>query len=205
MIKCIDENVILVPKSEYHTTQWSGGSTTELLIFPSTASYKEKNFKWRVSSATIDVDESNFTYLPNISRHLIIIDGKIILNHQDKYKKVLEPYDQDYFMGDWTTKSFGKATDFNLMLAKGYTGNLQVLTLKKDSQVNIVQDGNSTEVFYIVSGTLSLEIVEEKHTIIQGDLFYISDSFDYNKYEVILLNDSQEEIIIIRASISLND
>ena len=43
----------LIKKNQYKTTQWSGGTTTELLIYPSTSKYSERNFKWRISSAKV--------------------------------------------------------------------------------------------------------------------------------------------------------
>lgn len=201
----MNKNVILVPKSLYRTTQWSGGRTTELLIFPSTSKYSDRNFHWRISSATIEVEESEFTHLPNIARHIMIIEGRITLQHQHKYEKFLEPFDQDFFMGDWDTKSLGKATDFNLMLAEGYTGSLSALSLKAATEIDIILDKNKntsfTQVFYVVKGILDINVIGEKYRASEGDLIYISDLFDEDECKVTLLNRSKQEIVIIRAEI----
>lgn len=44
------------------------------------------------------------------------------INHHGHYSKVLNTYEIDRFKGDWDTSSFGKVTDFNLML-KGCKGD----------------------------------------------------------------------------------
>ena len=40
---------------------WSGGKTYEYYIFPETADYQNKDFLFRISSATIESKPSNFT------------------------------------------------------------------------------------------------------------------------------------------------
>ena len=50
------------------TTQWSGGATTQLAIAPKGAVYADRDFLWRLSSATVELDESDFTPLPAYDR-----------------------------------------------------------------------------------------------------------------------------------------
>lgn len=59
--------------SDYITTKWSGGLTTQLGIAPAGAVYADRDFLWRLSSATVEDAESDFTALPTMSasfRHL---------------------------------------------------------------------------------------------------------------------------------------
>src|SRR3989338_2528629 len=102
-------NITLVTEQDYITSQWSGGSTTQLYISPANASYAECNFDFRISSAKIEVPESTFTVLPNVNRKLMVLEGEITLNHENpvntgpggQYKKTLQKYEVDTFNGDW--------------------------------------------------------------------------------------------------------
>ena len=97
------------------TTNWSGGTTSQLFIFPEDAVFAQKNFDFRISTATIDAEESTFTPLPNYNRLLAILEGNIEIIHQGKYAKKLTQFENDRFHGSWQTKSKGKARDFNVI------------------------------------------------------------------------------------------
>lgn len=103
----------LIRNNELLTSKWLGGTTTEIAIYPKDALYREKNFIWRLSSAKVEIDESTFTSLPGIIRIIMILKGKLKLEHIGHHKCTLEPFQQDIFSGSWETKSYGKVTDFN--------------------------------------------------------------------------------------------
>jgi len=42
-------------QSEYRTSSWSGGTTTQIAIFPPEAEYADRDFLWRVSSAAVEL------------------------------------------------------------------------------------------------------------------------------------------------------
>ena len=77
----------IIRKADIQTSNWSGGTTSELFIFPTTSNYKDLNFGFRLSSATIDVDESEFTPLPNVKRQLMLLDGELELIHEGHHTK----------------------------------------------------------------------------------------------------------------------
>jgi environmental stress-induced protein Ves len=108
----------------FKTSQWSGGSTTEFFIYPEGSSYSERNFSIRLSSATVETEISEFTYLPGYFRHLMILDGRIELEHEGHYTKKLIKTSTDEFDGAWKSVSKGTCIDFNLMLSPGYRGKL---------------------------------------------------------------------------------
>ena len=197
--------MVIVKKEEYNTNKWSGGTTTELLIYPRDSKYSEKSFKWRISCAKIETSESVFTHLAGITRHIMITDGRIILSHQSKYKKVLDPFKQDIFMGDWETKSYGKATDFNLMLVEGFTGKLISYLLKEGEQIDIIINGiyekQITNIFYALNGALNLKIKNQEFNVEEKDLFYITGLCAENLLVVKLTNKSHNKLRVIRASI----
>ena len=111
-----------IPKESYKTSKWSGGTTTEFYIYPENGSYAERRFDVRISSATVDDEESVFTRLEGVYRSLMILDGEIVLSVNGE-KRRLAPYEHTEFTGEDDTRSIGYARDFNLMTRKkgGYT------------------------------------------------------------------------------------
>lgn len=147
------------------TINWASGTSTEIFIHPSSGDFVTRDFTFRISTATVEAEESSFTFFEGITRHLMILKGNLELIHEGRYTKHLAPYDQDTFSGEWATKSKGKVTDFNLMLKHGATGKLEVLTLKP--QAHIEFHSKATNSFlYISEGQVHLD----QHEIHTGDL-----------------------------------
>src|SRR5690606_31750336 len=118
----------------FTTSRWSGGTTTELFIYPESASYAKRNFLFRLSTATVETETSLFTSLPYVSRTLMVLDGKTELTHKDEYVKMLYPFESDTFRGEWRTTSNGKCVDFNLMCCEGAQGLVRHQKLEKGVQ-----------------------------------------------------------------------
>lgn len=106
--------------SDYRKTVWSGGETTQLLLLPEHAVYEVGQFDCRISSATITVDESTFTVLPGYDRIILSLDNPLALQHNGGVTVTLTPLAHHHFLGDDTTKSFGKCTDFNVIYKTGF-------------------------------------------------------------------------------------
>jgi environmental stress-induced protein Ves len=169
----------IIRKEDIQTSNWSGGTTSELFIFPTNSIYKDLNFGFRLSRATIEVEESVFTPLPNVKRQLMLLDGELELTHEGHHTKKLKPLQFDTFSGDWNTKSKGKATDFNLMTLGNTKGTLSVMKAKK-KQFHAYKINNEFTVFYINEGTLQFE---DKH-VNAGELIVFNgeseDDFKFN-------------------------
>jgi environmental stress-induced protein Ves len=103
---------------------WSGGSTTELFIYPDEADLAKRNFELRVSSATVEAEESIFSPFAGYIRHIMPLRGKMRLIHEGRHAVVLTPSQIDTFEGDWTTQSYGKCTDFNLIHKPEWKGEI---------------------------------------------------------------------------------
>lgn len=127
----------IIRKQNQKTSQWSGGTTTELFLYPPDGSYADRNFQFRLSSADCEDAESVFTSLPGVRRILMVLDGKITLCHDGKRKVTLEPGDQDHFTGDETTRSTGGCVDFNLMMKGNTEGNLLYRKLQPGKKVQL--------------------------------------------------------------------
>lgn len=197
----------VIRNNEFQTSSWPGGTTTQLMIYPKDSRYSDRNFKWRLSSARVNVEESVFTHLPGISRVLMVLEGELTLSHDGKYDAILKPFEQDSFMGDWTTRSFGKATDFNLMLNEGCSGRLNALSIGEGSTLYITPDTNNkncmyvTNAFYAADGNLRLLINDKEYSINKGDLISITQPVIGQNLEIKLLNTHNSEIMVIEAVI----
>ncbi len=111
-------------EKDYRTSAWSGGTTTEIFIWPENGSYARREFAFRISSARVDLPESDFTALPGVERYITPLTGGFTLTHGVGAPMVLGPLAEPYrFDGGIDTHCVGQATDFNLML-KGVAGEM---------------------------------------------------------------------------------
>lgn len=109
----------LLNKADYITTNWSGGTTTQLAIAPEGAVYAGRDFLWRLSSATVELPHSDFTPLPDYNRFLSVLEGEIKLKIDTDEPVPLVPGQVAAFDGGVPVESWGKCVDFNLMVRKG--------------------------------------------------------------------------------------
>lgn len=197
-------NISVIKKKDYKVSEWSGGTTTELYIYPKESKYSELDFKWRLSSAKVDIEESEFTHLSGIDRKIMVIDGKLVLDHRGKYITELNEFDIDSFSGDWVTKSYGKATDFNLMTSKGCTGDLEYILVNESKEIKFTNREqvykNIADVLYCVSGNISIGL-DSKIDIYEGDLFLIIRDIEDEIKKINLFNNSNTQAKVIRSTI----
>lgn len=132
----------IITPEEFVTGVWSGGTTTQLAIYPPGASYADRNFIFRLSSATVDTEQSEFTHLPDYDRWLMIFEGSARLVHSSEREVTINPYEYDAFDGGISTVSFGRVTDYNLMLRKGGTGYMKAIGLDENiKEIRIMPQG----------------------------------------------------------------
>ncbi|CDI48886.1 HutD/Ves family protein [Clostridium tetani] len=195
-------SIELIKKEDQKTSAWSGGTTTELFIYPKNTEYKKLNFGWRLSSAKVIDEESTFSHLPNIWRYIMVLDGNLKLIHENHHSLDLSPFEVDSFSGDWTTKSYGKVTDFNLMLNNDYTGNIDALYFKKDIKFSIDKNLSHVEAFYTLEEGTCVFINEEEHiNLDKNDLLIITFDKDNSKNKISIYNNLKDSNVI-RASIA---
>lgn len=120
--------VLHLKQADFATSRWSGGTTTELLIWPKGANYSRREFAVRISSAVVELAESDFTPLPGVTRYITPLAGGFTLTHPGKAPVVMGALAEPYrFSGEEPTHCVGTATDFNLML-KGVEGKMWLAT-----------------------------------------------------------------------------
>ncbi|GFP76320.1 HutD family protein [Clostridium fungisolvens] len=195
-------NIELLRQENYKPTFWSGGMATELTTYPLNSDYASQNFLWRLGVAKIDIPESTFSTLTKVSRKLMVIDGNITLEHEDKYDKQLTLFDQDEFMGDWKTKTYGKASVFNLMTRENYNGELVHLNisankqLKFEHKVPLIKDLVAI-CFYTVNGGFCCTINDKTFETAKNDLLLINCVDSGDNHEFMLSNNVSEITDII--------
>ena len=121
-----DYSIVKKTRSEYSTSAWSGGTTTELGIGPEGSRYADREFLWRISSATVDLEESTFTALPDYNRIIMTLEGELDLCHNGGEWLHLKAFETHSFDGADETASKGKVVDFNLMTRKGAAGGVMI-------------------------------------------------------------------------------
>ncbi|MBR3705024.1 MAG: HutD family protein [Oscillospiraceae bacterium] len=160
-----------IPAHEQSVSRWSGGTTTQLAIYPAQAVYAERDFIWRLSSAVVELPESDFTPLPDYDRILMILNGELTLSHDGGEEYTLCALEQTSFDGASHTFSRGQVTDFNLMMRKGRcTGRVGVRGPKSNCGYGeVLSEEYDTRLFYCVSGKIKANIGSELFELSQGD------------------------------------
>lgn len=146
MLKILSENQGIISK-------WSGGITKQLYIYPENCDFKKRDFKFRISTATTELEESTFTKFDNMNRVISVLKGKMELNHMDHHHIILNPYDIDHFSGDWTTNSKGKVTDFNLIINNKGVGDFYFKEIT-NNEIHNLNFKNRISFIYAISGEI---------------------------------------------------
>ncbi|WP_372645917.1 HutD family protein [Ancylomarina sp.] len=171
----------IISADKFNTINWSGGTSTQLYIYPETADYGLRNFDFRLSTAIVEVKKSDFTSLPSVSRKIMILDGQIEISHKDHYKKELQRFDIDEFEGDWQTSSVGVCTDFNLMTTGKTKSELSSLVLLKKQIEDFPINNDQNKIFiYLYSGKIGFNNEGNDYILNQGELLIIKDSTTNN-------------------------
>ena len=168
---------------DYVVSHWSGGKTIQVAIAPKGAVYADRDFLWRVSSATADLDESDYTPLPDYQRWLSVFDQPIRLQHDGGEIITLDPYGIHCFDGGAATHSWGRCVDFNLMLRKGKAeGDLQALSVTGES-LSLSAQGADTLLLYCGEGS--------------GSVYANGETVELKAEEALLIEDPMEEGIAL--------
>lgn len=184
----------LIKSTNTKTISWANGTSTELFIFPENGDFLTRDFLFRISTATVEAEESVFSFFEGIQRTLMILEGNLTLDHVGRYTKKLNTFDQDSFFGEWETKSKGKVKDFNLMCKIGANGTVHhyalstnekiYLGLKGDFNFIYVQEGQFECRGEIIASSDTLKVEREFENEIEitsierGDLIFVEVHLD---------------------------
>ena len=167
-------NIKLLTNDDYLTSVWSGGKTTQFYIYPEDAIYKELNFKFRISSATVELDKSEFTKLDGVHRFITPLDKELKLTHNHKDFVELKPFDVYEFEGGIDTTSFGTARDFNLMLANGAKGKLENIFVGENYKLSRSLNNNQFMFLFNYDSKVEIVINDTRYALNPMDSLFIS-------------------------------
>ena len=111
---------------DFPPVQWTGGKTWQLLIHPADASLAERNFDYRLSSASIETDRSRFTSYPGYERDLVSLTEPMMLSIFGR-PQIVQPMQVIHFYGSDTVESEGETQDLNLIKRAGLPGKLEII------------------------------------------------------------------------------
>ena len=131
-------NIRLLSKKDSKASVWSGGLTYEYIIYPETASYADRDFVFRISSATIEQEPSVFTKFKGYYRYLVMLDNCLDVE-VNKEKRVYEKYEIMEFNSDDEVTSYTKGIDFNWMVSEKVRHHqLQITTGNQNCNAQIL-------------------------------------------------------------------
>jgi len=163
---------------ESKTIRWAHGTSTELYIFPSDTSFQKRDFVFRLSTATVEADETDFSDFSGLTRILMILNGNLKLIHIGRYCTFLTPFSQATFDGSWKTKSLGKVRDFNLMFNSKANGTVIHFALNSLER-RIISSEKFLVFLFVYNGKFKIG----SEILIQGDTLKIELS---EKEEILL-------------------
>lgn len=173
----------LIKNEDFIVTEWSGGKTTQIYIYPEDASYKSINFKFRISSATVELEKSEFTKLEGVYRFITPLDKNLKLAHNNEDYMELKPFQIYEFDGGLNTTSYGTAKDFNLMLANGTKGSLSCIYIDEEYVLNEILSKNQ---FTIILSVNDVNIETHDNT------------YSLKAMEALIINSSDDTPVIIK-------
>lgn len=183
----------ILKTSDYKTSHWSGGTTTQILIYPEGSTLEKRDFVFRVSSATCGDGLNKFSDFTGYNRYITSLDKDLLLINKGE-EKLLKPYEILFFDGEDDTASNSAVRDFNLIIEKGVTGSLRSesilggVTLKIFGGVNLI---------YIPEGNLRATIKGETINLEVGNSILAYDD------EIVLetIEEETTRILIVEAEV----
>lgn len=84
----------------------------------------------------------------------MVLDGNIELNHKDHHSRLVKPFQQDHFEGDWHTSSKGFASVFNLMFRDPAKASMEHVPLNKGEKVTVNRNGQDKLWVFLQKGEM---------------------------------------------------
>ena len=170
--------ISFLPKKDSKASIWSGGLTYEYMVYPETASYADRDFAFRISSATIEKIPSEFTKFKGYHRYLLMLDNALDIE-VNKEKKIYEKYEIMEFNSDDQVISYTKGIDFNWMVSEKISHHKLKIT-------NSNQHYNAQIIILFSLQTMVIKINET--------------AYDLNPYDLLVIENPEKENIILHFS-----
>ena len=136
-------NVTLLRANDFQVSDWSGGKTKQLYLSPPTGHYGKRDFDYRLSTATVELAESQFSDLSGFHRILMSLNHTLHLHNASRQEEtVLAPFTPYVFEGSDSITSRGTCTDFNLIYSYHYQGQMLTISdgqeLSRDDEIQFI-------------------------------------------------------------------
>ncbi|RXM42593.1 HutD family protein [Flavobacterium sp. YO12] len=158
-------NIRLLSKKDSKASVWSGGLTYEYMIYPKSANYADRDFIFRISSATIEESPSEFTKFKGYYRYLVMLDNNLDIEI-NKEKKTYKKYEIMEFNSDDEVTSYTKGIDFNWMVSENISHHKLAIT-------NRNQNCNAQILLLFSLQTTVIAINEKSYSLEPYDLLVI--------------------------------
>ena len=134
-------HINLLRANDFQVSDWSGGKTKQLYLSPPTGHYGKREFDYRLSTATVELAESQFSDLSGFHRILMSLDHTLHLHNASRQEEtVLAPFTPYVFEGSDSITSRGTCTDFNLIYSDHYQGQMLAISDREElSQDEAIQ------------------------------------------------------------------
>ena len=155
-------NVTLLRAKDFQVSDWSGGKTKQLYLSPPAGHYGKREFDYRLSTATVELAESQFSDLSGFHRILMSLDHTLHLHNASRQEEtVLAPFTPYFFEGSDFITSRGTCTDFNLIYSDHYQGQMLAISdrekLSQDEAIQFIYALSDLMVTGIGLPSLNLE------------------------------------------------
>lgn len=163
-----------IKKEDFKVSKWSGGETTELYILPEGANFKERDFDFRISSASFTSTSSNFSDFNGYQRFILPLEGFIKLEHKGLYNRNLKPYEVEYFDGRWETYSENSldTIDYNFIVKNASDATMEIV----DKEGRVKSDGYTLYVYS--KEDFNVEENGDKKNLKGGNLYIFQGDFE---------------------------
>ena len=136
-------HITLLSANDFQVSDWSGGKTKQLYLSPPTGHYGKREFDYRLSTATVELAESQFSDLSGFHRILMSLDHTLHLHNASwQEETVLAPFTPYFFEGSDSITSRGTCTDFNLIYSDHYQGQMIAISngqeLSQDEAIQFI-------------------------------------------------------------------
>ena len=136
-------HINLLRANDFQVSDWSGGKTKQLYLSPPTGHYGKREFDYRLSTATVELAESQFSDLSGFHRILMSLDHTLHLHNASRQEEtVLAPFTPYFFEGSDSITSRGTCTDFNLIYSDHYQGQMLAISdgqeLSQDEAIQFI-------------------------------------------------------------------
>ena len=157
-------NLRILKGEDFISSSSSIGETSQMLIFPEGSTYKDLDFKWRISSSILALDETDFSKLEGVNRYVTTLNGNLKLTHDYDTFVEIKPFEIYRYEGGIDTHTYGKVKIFNLMLANNARGELNSINIDDDVDLSIANYSTEIQVcaFYIYNEIVRFVIEDEE-------------------------------------------